>query len=148
MRQISAFKSKALSSQSSCVSNRQPSPHRSSTTSNRSAYCFPVASPPKAHWQPLKSGGGQVKRLRALQSQAEGLETSADLQVFTHWLIESGVEGISGTTQKVEIFQYGEDGRGLRATTVLALPLIPHPRGNQQDTIACRDVRAYDQVLS
>ncbi|CAL5220493.1 g2521 [Coccomyxa viridis] len=38
-------------------------------------------------------------------------------QAFTNWLIESGVEGINGDTQKVEIYQYGEDGRGLRATT-------------------------------
>ena len=41
--------------------------------------------------------------------------------------LAGGVEGISGDTQKVEIYQYGEDGRGLRATKVLYLPPQPIP---------------------
>ena len=150
MRQTIASKSKAPSWQSRRAFNLQPSPHRSSATSNRSAYSFLTASPPKAYWQPLKARGGQIKRLCALLSQAEGLQISADLQVFTSWLIESGVEGISGDIQKVEIYQYGEDGRGLRATTVPALLPSAYTLRHSLSTgqRSTQDVRAYDKVLS
>ena len=129
---------------------RHPSHQRLSVSSHRSPYIIPVPSRPKAHRQSVQSRGGKIKRLRGLAGHAEGLRISPDLQAFTNWLIESGVEGINGDTQKVEIYQYGEDGRGLRATTVLAILLLPYPQGNYRVSgghHSMQDVRAYDEVL-
>ena len=60
---------------------------------------------------------GKSFRVRSVQDQ--DVQSSAELQALTGWLIDKGVEGINNDGQKVEIYQYGKDGRGLRATTVL-----------------------------
>ena len=98
--------------------------------------CSPVASPPRPHGGLVYSREGQVKRFGSLGRQAEESQSSADLQAFTDWLSESGCQGITGDTHKVEIYQYGEDGRGLRATKVLH-PCCSHSTVSPATSTAC-----------
>ena len=73
----------------------------------------------KVHRQLVTSRGEKTKRLQGLADQSEGPQISSKFQILTKWLIENGVEGLQGDEQRVEIYQYGEDEGGLRATTVL-----------------------------
>ena len=109
------------------IVNRQPSCQRLSAGSTNSAPHSRVAFQPQAQRHLSSSRIKQRKKATGQPRQAGVLQSSADFQLLTRWLIAGGVEGISGDTQKVEIYQYGEDGRGLRATKVLYLPPQPIP---------------------
>ena len=101
------------------LSHRRFSPQLWTGVSRSRAPCLPVANPLLVHEELAKSQQVQRRRLGGLACQAEGLHSSTDLQAFTEWLIDSGGQGINGDIQKVEIYKYGEDGRGLRAIRVL-----------------------------
>lgn len=101
------------------LSHRWFSPQQRIGISRSRAPCIPVVNPLSGHGKLEKVRQRQRRRLRGLACLAEGLQRSANLQAFTEWLIDSGSQGVNGDTQKVEIYNYGENGRGLQATTVL-----------------------------
>lgn len=71
-----------------------------------------------------------IKRNRRGQIfQAVEKQASPDLENFTYWLTENGVEGIHGPTQQAEFYYYGEDGRGLQTATV--------SRGSETSSMLC-----------
>ena len=122
MRRTLALVNETLLYQWGNIVNRQPSFQQLNAVSKSSAPHSRVAFRPQAHRQLSYSRVKHRKRLRSQVSQAGVLQSSADLQLLTRWLIAGGVEGMDGDAQKVEMYQYGENGRGLRATKVLSLP--------------------------
>ena len=119
MRQISGLTVLRSRAHFPIVSPRRFSLQQRIGIISSNASSSPITIPSKAYVRPARLREGQFKRLSSLACQAEGLQSVADIQAFTDWLIENGGKGIHGDTQKVEIYQYGEDGRGLRATMVL-----------------------------
>ena len=101
------------------LSHRRFSPQMWIGISRSRAPYFPVANPVSGNGELAKLQQGQRRSLRGPACLAEDLQRSANLQAFTDWLIDSGGQGVNGDTQRVEFYKYGEDGRGLRANTVL-----------------------------
>ncbi len=101
------------------VCSPQPFCHQLSGCSRSLKSCRPLYSQRQACRQHAALQEESLETSRLLESQIGEGQTLAGLQSFTAWLIESGVQGLHGDSRNVELYQYGEDGRGLRTIKVL-----------------------------
>ena len=68
--------------------------------------------------QPCDSHWKRGPERKGARCQAVDTQYSSDLHSFNQWIIDAGVDGTHGVSQRVELYQYGHEGRGLRATCV------------------------------
>ena len=118
MLQQWTFLSLAALPRAAHVCSPQPFRHQLSGCSRSLAPCRPLYSQRQACRQHSALQEESLETSRLLGSQIGEGQTSAGLQSFTAWLIENGVQGLHGDSRNVELYQYGEDGRGLRTIEV------------------------------
>ena len=78
------------------------------------------------HGRPCNSHRRRKPKRKGTRCQAIDKQYSNNLQNFSQWIIGAGVDGIHGDSQRVELYQYGHDGRGLRATSVRSYSRFLH----------------------
>ena len=135
MRRTLACKAESRPWQSSCIFDRQPPSRQFTFVSGCSDPHLYLTSQPRPHGQLKRLRGEPRRSVRCLASQSDGLQISTKLQALTKWLIDNGVEGLHGDTQRAEIYQDGENNSGLRATTVLIISLQPTLKAYSQDCL-------------
>jgi len=124
MLQQCTFSSPGAPPRATHVCSLQPFCRQLSGCSRSLKPCRPVYPQRQACTQHAALQEEYLETSKLFKSQIGDGQNLAGLQSFTAWLIESGVQGLHGDSRNVELYQYGEDGRGLRTTKVL-MPVFP-----------------------